>query len=449
MTRNYPPGARRGAVGTTVPRRGRTALTSILLGMVLAACIWLPPRADGEESRTALAGEEYHTELFGEPVHVPARDRRSVTAANVGVQWIPNGPSFYEILPFGALYVWRNMDDQNRRFRGAFSGPVNDLNYNIGSKWFKGLEFIFTLDTVIIPIGRSEYVEGQEIKGVEVVWNRAAGGAGIGYRKLLWPGHQDNALEVSLSYEPGFIWFNHSKNSSPNFVVPNDTYEGRIHFRLRADMLDRNLMELPHRGFAFGGDAVYGHRARWGPWGGVAFDTPNVEQERTFQSVSAFMLAAGGVPFVNSERHRLILSGYGGIGQDLDRFSTFRLPGRPTGYEWESLALPLSPGVAFNELFPRRYGSANLVYRYEALFFLYPYVTGTWALVERPRFQPGGAIRNQMDALPSLGGGVISGAPWRSQIELNYTYNFGIFRDPGGHPQMGGHGFFVFWSKEL
>ena len=429
--------------------RHGTGVLPILLCIVLAASLWMPRDVRGEETRTPLAGEEYHTELFGEPVHVPARDRRSVTAANVGVQWIPNGPSFYEVLPFGALYVWRNMDDQNRRFRGAFSGPVNDLNYNIGSKWFKGLEFIFTLDTVIIPIGRSEYVEGQEIKGVEVVWNRAAGGAGIGYRKLLWPGHQDNALEVSLSYEPGFIWFNHSKNSSPNFVVPNDTYEGRVHFRLRADMLDRNLMELPHRGFAFGGDAVYGHRARWGPWGGVAFDTPNVQQERTFQAVSAFALAAGGVPFVHSERHRLIVSGYGGIGHNLDRFSTFRLPGRPTGYEWESLALPLLPGVAFNELFPRRYGSANLLYRYEALFFLYPYLTGTWAVVERPRFQSNGSIRNQMDALPSLGGGVISGAPWRSQVELNYTYNFGIFRDPGGRPQMGGHGFFVFWSKEL
>jgi hypothetical protein len=28
------------------------------------------------------------------------------------------------------------------------------------------------------------------------------------------------------------------------------------------------------------------------------------------------------------------------------------LPGRPTGYEWEALALPLLPSVAFNELFP-------------------------------------------------------------------------------------------------
>src|ERR1044071_8159899 len=119
MTPIHPPGAPRGVSGTTLPLRSATALTSILLCMVLAAFISLPPKADGEENRTPLAGEEAHTELFGEPVHVPARDRLSVTAANVGVQWIPNGPTFYEVLPFGALYVWRNMDDQKRRFRDA------------------------------------------------------------------------------------------------------------------------------------------------------------------------------------------------------------------------------------------------------------------------------------------------------------------------------------------
>jgi hypothetical protein len=140
---------------------------------------------------------------------------------------------------------------------------------------------------------------------------------------------------------------------------------------------------------------------------------------------------------------------HGGIGKDLDRFSAFRLPGRPTGYEWEALSRPVLPGVAFNELFPRRYGIVNLTYRYEALFFLYPYVRATYGIVERPRFGPGGSIKMQMDSLPALSGGIVSGAPWRSQIELNYSYNFGIFRDPGGTPRMGGHGAFIFWSKQL
>ncbi|MGH7233430.1 MAG: hypothetical protein ACREJU_19020 [Nitrospiraceae bacterium] len=402
-----------------------------------------------DEYRTPLAGEAYHTELWGKPVDVEPRDRRRVTAANFGVQWIPNGPSFYEVLPFGALYVWRNWDDDKRRLRGTFSGFVNDVNFNIGSKSLKGWEAVLTLDNIIIPVGRSEYVEGQRISQVDLEWNQIYAGIGIGYRRFLAPGHQDNTLEISLTYEPGFIWFKRTSDTASQFGTPTDTYEGRAHFRVRVDALDRNLMELPHRGIAFGGDVIYGHRAQWQDWGGVVFDAPNSERERDYIAASAYAVAAGGVPFMTSQRHRLISSFYIGLGKNLDRFSAFRLPGRPTGFEWEALALPTLPGVAFNELFPRRYGIADFTYRYEALFFLYPYIRGTWGVVERPRFTGNGGVRFQMDSLPALGGGVVSGAPWRSQIELNYSYNFGIFRDPGGEPSRGGHGFFMLWSKEL
>jgi hypothetical protein len=92
----------------------------------------------------------------------------------------------------------------------------------------------------------------------------------------------------------------------------------------------------------------------------------------------------------------------------------------------------------------------HLVYQYEALFFFYPYIRGSWGLVEQPRFQPDGTIRNRMDSMPAISAGVISAATWRSQIELNYSYNFGIYSDHGGGPPMAGrHGFFVFWSKEF
>jgi hypothetical protein len=214
-------------------------------------------------------------------------------------------------------------------------------------------------------------------------------------------------------------------------------------------MLDRNLMELPHRGISLGGDVVYGQRAHWQQWGGVAFDPPDAEKEKDYLAASAYAVVATGVPFVKSERHRLIWSVYGGLGKNLDRFSAFRLPGRPIGYEWEALSRPMLPGVAFNELFTQKYGIASLTYRYEALFMLYPYLRGTYALVERPRFGDNGTITNQVGSLSSLGAGVVSGAPWRSQIELNYSYNFGIFRDSDTGPKMGGHGIIISWSKEL
>lgn len=426
--------------------------SALLTALLLTACIPTVFAADGpsDEQPTPIAGREFRTTLFGEEVYVPPRDRRNVTAASFGLQWIPNGPSTMEMLPFGALYVWRNWDNDNRRFRGTFSGVVNDLNYTIGLRTYPNWSLVFTLNNFVAPLGRSEFVEGQRIRTTELEWSYAFAGAGFAYRLPVRPFSQDSAANISVTYEPGFRWFSGTKYTGANYGIPSDTYEGRIHFRLRVDAMRRNLMELPHEGVTFGGDALHGHRARWTPWGGAPFDTPDVRNERTYLAFTAYAMAATGLPFVESDKHRLISSIHAGKGKNLDRFSAFRLPGRPTGYEWEAVSLPALHGVAFNELYPRQYAIANLQYRYEALFFLYPYLEGSWGLVERPRFTAGGQIKNSTDSMPTLGGGIVSGAPWRSQIELNYSYNFGIFRDPGGGPPTkGGHGLFLFWSKDL
>jgi hypothetical protein len=414
----------------------------------IATCLW-PAAASADEEKTPEAGKEFRTTLFGEEIYVPPRDRRSVTAANFGIMWIPNGPSQMEILPFGALYVWRNWDNDNRRFRGTFSGVVNDIDYSNGLRAFPNWSFVFTLDNFILPLGRSEYVEGQRMRQTELEWNYIFAGFGLSYRFPFVPFEQDSALNVSLTYEPGYRWFKGTGHTSANYRVPNDTYEGRIHGRIRWDALVRNLMELPHQGFSIGGDVIHGHRAKWTAWGGDVFDTPDFQKEQTYLLASAYAVFANGVPGIESDKHRLVTSFYGGIGKDLDRFTAFRLPGRPTGFEWEALSLPTMPGVAFNELFPRRYAIASITYRYEALFFLYPYVTATYGLVERPRFTTDG-IKNATDSLPALGGGIVTGGPWKSQIELNYSYNFGMFRDPGGAPpSKGSHGAFLFWAKQL
>ncbi len=438
--------------GGPLPSRRVAALTRsawwlwVVLTIGQAGCCESAPA----EEPTPTAGEEFHTQLFGEDIHVPPRDRRNVTAASFGLQWIPNGPSQLELLPFGALYIWRNWDKDNRSFRGTFSGVVNDLRYAIGLRTYPNWTLIYTLDNFIAPLGRSEYVEGQRIRETELEWSYAFGGVGLGYRLPVHPFNQDSAVNVFVTYEPGYRWFRATRHTSPQYGIPNDTYEGRLRLRLRIDSLTRNLMELPHEGITMGGDVVHGHRARWNAWGGPPFDSPDFKNERTYVSASAYVLAASGLPFLTSEKHRLISSVHGGIGKDLDRFSAFRLPGRPTGYEWDAVSLPMIHGVAFNELFPRRYAIANVQYRYEALFFFYPYVEAGWGLVERPRFTPEAGVKYVTDSMPTAGGGLVSGAPWRSQIELNYTYNFGIFRDPGGGPPTkGGHGMFIFWSKEL
>ena len=429
-------------------RIGQISIHTCLLALAFCLIV-IPGRSvSGETTDTPLAGEPHQTEIFGQEIHVPPRDRRHVTAINFGMNWIPDGPKRLELLPFGALFVWRNWKDENQRFRGTFSGVFNDIQYQRGlsstSPWFAAMTF----ENVIIPFGRYEYVEGEAIKDVELEWNYFFAGIGIGYRTPLSPGGQDNAAEFSLTYEPGYRWFDRSSKTSNNFIVPQNTYEGRVHARLRIDKFERNLMELLHHGFAFGGDALYGHRAHWRQWGDPAFETPDNHDDHTFMLASFYAALAGKIPLVPTERHRLIVTMYGGIGKNLDRFSTFRLPGRPTGYEWEALSRPLIPGVAFNELFPRKYAITNFTYRYEALFFLYPYIRGTWSAIERARFNGDGSIRYQVDMLPAVGGGIVSGAPWGSQIEINYSYNFGIYRDRHG-PKLGGNSVVVFWSKLL
>jgi len=147
------------------------ALLLLFIASALCVPLVVPCAYGDEEKSTPLAGEEFDTEVMGEPVKVPARDRKNVTAASFGVQYLPDGPSFYQVLPFGALYVWRNSDDMKQRFRGTFSGPLNDLTMNVGSPSSSGWELRFTLNTMIIPLGRSEYVEGQIIRDVEVEWN--------------------------------------------------------------------------------------------------------------------------------------------------------------------------------------------------------------------------------------------------------------------------------------
>jgi hypothetical protein len=419
------------------------------LAILLSFLIGFSPLSALAEEKTPEAGKEFHTTLFGEEIYVPPRDRRSVTTVNFGVQWTPNGPSQEEVLPFGALYVWRNWDEDNRRLRGTFSGVVNDVDYTIGLRSLPNWSLMLTLDNFIAPIGRSEYVEGQRIRASELEWNYVFAGFGVGYRLPFIPFEQDSAINLFLTYEPGYRWFRGTNETSAQYGVPKDTYEGRIHGKIRWDALVRNLMELPHRGFSVGGDVIQGHRARWGAWGGPPLNTPDFKEEQTYILGFAYAVFASGLPGIESDKHRLVTTLYGGIGKDLDRFSAFRLPGRPTGYEWEALSLPMMPGVQFNELFPRRYAIASVTYRYEALFFLFPYVTATYGLVERLRSTPQG-IKESTDSLPALGGGIVTGAPWKSQIELNYSYNFGIFRDPGGAPPtMGGHGAFIFWAKQL
>ena len=123
------------------------------------------------------------------------------------------------MLPFGALYVWRNFPKDNKRLQGTFTAVVNDVDYTIELRSLPNCSLIFTLDNFITPLGRSEYVEGQRIRASQLEWSYIFAEFIGGYRFPFTPFEQDSAKA--------------RKKPPPLYGVPKDTYEGLIHRRIR------------------------------------------------------------------------------------------------------------------------------------------------------------------------------------------------------------------------
>jgi hypothetical protein len=402
-----------------------------------------------QTERTPRAGEAYTGTVFGKTLSVAERDRRRITEIGLGLQWIPDGPEERVLVPTGGVLLWRNPDSGQSRLRAILSGLYDDVRYarrlGAGSAW----EAVATFENTTLPFNRSEYVEGERIASEELKWGSVRAGAGIGYRHTIAPGHQDNALEMALTYEPGYIYFSRGDETAEAFLLPENTYEGRFHLRLRADGLERNVLELPHRGWAAGLEGLAGRRSEWEDWGGPVFGIQRAEDGRTWSSVAAYAVAATGIPGVASERHSLIASAYAGTGSNLDRFSAFRLGGGSNAGDYETLSQPILPAAAFEEFPCSRYEIANLEYRYQALFFLYLQARGTAARLDRARFSSRGTVENETDTLGAVTAAVTSGFLWNSSLEIAYSYNFDLFRQQDGVAKRGGGAFYLFWTKEF
>lgn len=417
--------------------------TGLLLAFLLTA------GASAQQERTPRAGEAYTETIFGMSVSAAARDRTHITWLGLGFQWIPDGPEERVLVPSGGLYFWRNPEGGEWRLRAVVSGLYDDIRYNRrvakGGPW----EIVATFENTTLPFDRSEYVEGARIASEELKWGSVRAGAGIGYRRALSPGFQDNVFEAAITYEPGYLYFSRGNETADAFVLPTDTYEGRFRLRVRADAFERNILELPHRGWAASLDAWAGRRSSWEDWGGPVFGIQRGDEGASWQAIAFYAAAATGVPGVASERHSLIASAYGGTGWHLDRFSSFRLGGGSNAGDYETLSQPILPAAAFEEFVTSRYGIANLEYRYQALFFLYLQARGTVARLERPRFSSGGVVENQTDTIGAVTAAVTSGFVWNSSLELAYSHNFDLFRQANGATNRGGSAFYLFWTKEF
>jgi hypothetical protein len=404
---------------------------------------WIDPWDQGGSYRTIRAGEGFRTSLFGFDANIEPRDRRSTSALDLGVAAYIRGPEEGRAIPFGSLYFWRRPDE--RRFlRATVGGIYNDVvaAHSFGNSPFEAV-FAFENNAIWFD-NNSLWVDGErnEDEKLRKMWVR--GGLGVGYRRQLVPGWNplvftdrvdpqkpDNMFSIYLLAEPKYLYFA-EHNAEPRFVVPQDTFELEGRMAMRWDSLERNLLELAHRGFATGFDATYGWRANWEDWGiDRARKADRARHPKLFQT---FAVAATGIPGIDSERHRLISYVHAGWGWNVDRFSYPRVGGGPGGNEFLSLARPLLPGAAISEFTPKHYAIALAEYRYELLFFTYLSAYGGVGWLDRERLGPAGfagGIRKQNDVLYPVGARITTGFAFHTQLQLEYNYNFDVIRN--GH----------------
>ncbi|HAM50707.1 MAG TPA: hypothetical protein DCP92_08465 [Nitrospiraceae bacterium] len=400
---------------------------------------------DSPEYRTPRAGDGFRTQVFGREITVQPTDRRSVSAWDFGLALDLPTPGGRALTPFGSIYLWRHPNDQTL-FRADLVGVYDDVFFARSSPDLKSFEWVLTFDNYTLPFAQSELVDGEAVKTEELYWGYVRPGFGFGYRRQVSPGHQDNMAAVDLTIEPGFLYFDKGSKTADNFVVPDNSFELREHLQLRWDAFERNILSLPHEGFAAGADLIYGNRFDWQNWG--TNGSQAASEGRDYFSFTGYLLAAGGVPGIQSDRDRLIGSLHGGVGYHLDRFSAPRVGGgvQPMGEEYGSTWRPILPGSVIQEFFPEHYLIAAGEYRRELFFFTYLSLNGSIGWLDRLTHTGNGIeISTKNDLFSSLGARVTTGFFFNTRMQLAYNYNFGVFRDGS----YGGHEVLLHFSRDF
>lgn len=402
-------------------------------------------RVAGQEP-TILAGEAFTRTAFGMTFEVPARDRSTVDEVFAGLGWIPSGPDGKTLNPEAAFLLWRQRDGGARRLRAVLVGLYDDVRWN--RRIAESTDLVLTFENTTFPWARSEYASGERLESEELNWGSVRAGAGLAFRSPLAPGHADNFLEGSLSYEPGFLYFSKGSSTATDFTPPSNSYEGRFHLRVRADAFTRNLLELPHRGWATGLDAWAAHRGGWQDWGGGPTGAHAAAYTRSWTALSGYALAALPLP-LGDRRHRILASVYAGTGSDLDRFSAFRLSGGSNAGDYETITRPVLPTAGLDEIVSRGYVIAGLEARMQLAFFLFLHLRGTLASVDRTVRDASGAILQRTDSPNAVTIGLSSGFFWSSMIELSWSRNAALESREGDGFTSGRDGVYFSFTRSF
>lgn len=418
---------------------------------LLVALLALVPAAARAEDDVAAVTSEYHTPLAGRPletdfagqhVSVPARDRGNTIALTAGTTYFTPDIGDSRFVPFAAIYLLHLSED--RRFRATIAALVNEADY--GETVAGGFEGTLHVDNNTIPFTSSEVIDGNEVTASSVYTGTAGGGPGVGFRRRIWPFEIDNELRIELRGEARYFYVDRSSDTLPGDVLPPNTCVYGPHFLARVDCMQRNLMELPHSGFAAGFDASFSRRDRWTDHGRPGVSVFAREDTRDYATVSGYAVAAFGLPFL-PEIHRFVLQVHGGTAPygQLDRFSSFRVGGGPPVTESADLARSPYPAAIFDQFALREFVLASAEYRLEVFFFLYLHFRVTVAWGEVPTLeQVPGVLTFVHRTGETFTFGITTGFVWNSSIYFEYSYDLGLVRG-----KAEGNTLLLSWSKSF
>ena len=402
-----------------------------------------PPGSQVDSSyQTPLAGEAYATTFLGRNIAIPARNRENVRSLTLGANLYAPDVGGNTVLPIAALY-WRHQSEKwwLRSVIGVFVNEV-DVAGNIGS-----FQVLGHFENNTIPFADTEIKNGKEVKTSSVTWGTVSGWLGAGIRIPVAPFQTDNDLRLQLFYQGGYFYDKRTSDTGANVLLPPDTFFQGLRFRARYDGLRRNIMELPHEGWAAGGDLEMTFRDKWSDstFGDLTFAKNDTQQ---YLKLSGYLIAARGIPWL-SERHRFVGYLHGGVSPvgKLDRFSAFRAGGGPFPNESDDLYRLPYPGALFNDFPVSDYVVGTLEYRYELLFFMYLHLRATLAWgADRPDYSESEGLRLRLSSADgeAVSVGLTTGFFYDSQLYLEYAYDNKFLRNG-----TSGSSFMLLWSKSF
>ncbi|MDD2320642.1 MAG: hypothetical protein PHO83_11385 [Geobacteraceae bacterium] len=395
-----------------------------------------------EPYHTPLAGEAYTTTFLGRTINIPSRNRENIRSLTLGANFYAPDVGGDTALPIAALYFrhqWQNW--WLRSVIGVFVNEV-DVARNIGR-----FQLLGHFENNTVPFADTEVKDGKEVKTSSVTWGTVAGWLGAGIRIPVAPSQADNDLRLQLYYQGGYFYDKRTSDTGPNVVLPPDTFFQGLRFRARYDGLRRNIMELPHDGWAAGGDLEYTFRNKWSDstFGSLVYAK---DETREYLKLSGYLIGAAGIPWL-SERHRFVGYLHGGVSPvgRLDRFSAFRAGGGPFPNETDDLYRLPYPGALFNDFPVSDYVVGTLEYRYELLFFMYLHLRATFAWgANRPDYATSEGVHLKLTSADgeAFSAGLTTGFFYDSQLYLEYAYDNKFLRNG-----TSGSSFMLLWSKEF